>query len=163
MSAPVRTPRSARSASSITESVNAPGNGATLDLSNGNMYVFGEGGVSMHGIQQMNWHEFAPRVGLAYQADKKTVVRAGYGWSYNLGTFGSTFGHNVTQNPPVLDYQQINNVSTQPFASVFNLSQGPTSPTPVTVGSNGTFPLPNGISPKFRPDVFTMPVVYQYN
>jgi len=145
------------------ESVNAPGNGATLDLSNGNMYVFGEGGVSMHGIQQMNWHEFAPRVGLAYQADKKTVVRAGYGWSYNLGTFGSTFGHNVTQNPPVLDYQQINNVSTQPFASVFNLSQGPTSPTPVTVGSNGTFPLPNGISPKFRPDVFTMPVVYQYN
>ena len=145
------------------ESVNAPGNGATLDLSNGLMYVFGEGGVSNHGIQQMNWHDFAPRVGLAYQIDKKTVIRAGYGWSYNLGTFGSTFGHNVTQNPPVLDYQQISNVSTQPFASVFNLANGPTSPSTFTIGSNGTFPLPNGISPKFRPDVFTMPVVYQYN
>jgi hypothetical protein len=145
------------------ESVNAPGNGATLDLQNGLMYVFGVGGVSNHGIQQMNWHEFAPRLGLAYQMDKKTVVRAGYGWSYNLGTFGSTFGHNVTQNPPVLDYQQINNPASQPFASVFNLGTGPVAPTPVTVGSNGTFPLPNGISPKFRPDVFTMPVVYQYN
>ena len=145
------------------ETVNAAGNGSTLDLQNGLMYVFGVGGVSNHGIQNMNWHEFAPRLGVAYQVDKKTVVRAGYGWSYNLGTFGSTFGHNVTQNPPVLDYQQINNPASQPFASVFNLADGPSAPTPITVGSNGTFPLPNGISPKFRPNVFTMPVVYQYN
>jgi len=145
------------------ETVNAAGNGATLNLSNGLMYVFGVGGVSSHGIQTMNWHELAPRTGIAYQLDKKTVVRAGYGWSYNLGTFGSTFGHNVTQNPPVLDYQQIVNPASQPFASVFSLAQGPSQPTPITVGSNGTFPLPNGISPKFRPDTFTMPVVYQYN
>jgi hypothetical protein len=145
------------------ETVNAPGNGSTLDLANGLMYVFGEGGVSSHGIQSMNWHDFAPRVGLAYQLDKKTVVRAGYGWSYNLGTFGSTFGHNVTQNPPVLDYQQIVNPAGQAFNSVFNLANGPSAPTPITVSSNGTFPLPNGINVKFRPDTVTMPVVYQYN
>jgi len=145
------------------ETVNANGNGATLNLSNGLMYVFGVGGVSTHGIQNMNWHEFAPRVGVAYQIDKKTVVRAGYGWSYNLGTFGSTFGHNVTQNPPVLSYQQIVNPASTPFDSVFSLAQGPSAPTSVTVSSNGTFPLPNGISPKFRPATFTMPVVYQYN
>jgi hypothetical protein len=145
------------------ENVNAAGNGSTLDLANGLMYVFGVGGVSMHGIQTMNWHEFAPRVGLAYQIDKKTVVRAGYGWSYNLGTFGSTFGHNVTQNPPILSNQQVNNPATQPFASVFSLSQGPPTLAPITVSSNGTFPLPNGISPHFRPDTMTMPVVYQYN
>jgi len=145
------------------ETVNAAGNGATLNLSNGLMYVFGEGGVSNHGIQNMNWHELAPRLGAAYQLNKKTVIRAGYGWSYNLGTFGSTFGHNVTQNPPVLDYQQIVNPSSTPFDAVFTLNQGPSSPTPIAVGSNGTFPLPNGISPKFRPATFTMPVVYQYN
>jgi hypothetical protein len=145
------------------ETVNAAGNGSTLNLSNGLMYVFGVGGVSSHGIQNMNWHEFAPRVGLAYELGKKTVIRAGYGWSYNLGTFGSTFGHNVTQNPPVLDYQQIVTPASQTFASVFSLAQGPAAPTPVTVGSNGTFPLPNGINPKFRPSQFTMPVVYQYN
>ena len=145
------------------ESVNAAGNGSTLNLANGLMYVFGVGGVSSHGIQTMNWHDFAPRVGLAYQVDKKTVVRAGYGWSYNLGTFGSTFGHNVTQNPPVLSNQNVNLPSNQPFSDVFTLAQGPQQPASVTVGSNGTFPLPNGINPHFRPDTMTMPVVYQYN
>ncbi len=145
------------------ESVNAAGNGATLNLSNGLMYVFGEGGVASDGIQNMNWHEFAPRLGLAYQVDRKTVVRVGYGWSYNLGTFGSTFGHNVTQNPPVLSEQSVVTPANESFTDVFTLAQGPASPPTFTVGSNGTFPLPNGITPKFRPAEMTMPVVYQYN
>ncbi|MGA2601378.1 MAG: TonB-dependent receptor, partial [Bryobacteraceae bacterium] len=143
------------------ESVNGNGNGSTLDLNNGLMYVFGEGGVSLHGIQSMNWHNFAPRVGVAYQLDSKTVLRAGYGWSYDLGTFGSTFGHNVTQNPPVLSNQSI-----QPpngYTDVFTLAQGPSTLAPVTVSSNGTFPLPPGINPKFRPATMTLPTTYQYN
>ena len=143
------------------ETVNGPGNGATLDLANGLMYVFGEGGVSSHGIQNAMWHDFAPRLGFAYQLNPKTVIRGGYGWSYDLGVFGSTFGHNVSQNPPVLDYQQ--NVSPNPFTDVFTLAQGPPSPPTIAVGSNGTFPLPNGITPKFRPAVVTLPEVYQYN
>jgi hypothetical protein len=143
------------------ESVNAPGNGSTLNISNGQMYVFGYGSsVSPHGIQKMNWHEFAPRAGVAYQLTPKTVIRAGYGWSYDLGVFGSNFGHNVTQNPPVLSQQ---NLTTSAFGSVFNLANGPTLPAPVTVGSNGTFPLPNGINVKFRPEVVTLPTVYEYN
>ncbi len=143
------------------ESVNAPGNGSTLNISNGQMYVFGYGNlVSPHGIQKMNWHEFAPRVGVAYQLTPKTVIRAGYGWSYDLGVFGSNFGHNVTQNPPVLSQQ---NLTTSPFGSVFSLANGPTLPAPVTVSSNGTFPLPNGINVKFRPEVVTLPTVYEYN
>jgi hypothetical protein len=144
------------------ESVNAPGNGATLNLSNGLMYVFGYGNsVSPHGIQKMNWHEFAPRVGVAYQITPKTVIRAGYGWSYDLGVFGSNFGHNVTQNPPVLSNENL--TAANPFSSVFNLATGPALPGPVTISSNGTFPLPNGINPKFRPEVLTLPTVYEYN
>ncbi len=145
----------------LPETVNAAGNGATLNLSNGLMYVFGVGGVPNYGIQQAMWHDFAPRMGIAYQLDKKTVVRAGYGWSYDLGTFGSTYGHNVTQNPPVLANQNINPVN--PFSSVFTLAQGPPQPTPIQVGANGTYPLPNGISPKFRPEVMTLPQTYLYN
>jgi hypothetical protein len=143
------------------ETVNAGGNGATLNLSNGLMYVFGVGGVSSHGIQTMNWHNFTPRVGVAYQLNPKTVIRAGYGWSYDLGVFGSTFGHNVTQNPPVLSNQSV-----QPpngFTDVFTLSQGPPTLAPVNVSSNGTFPLPAGINPKFRPATVTLPTVYLYN
>ena len=144
------------------ETVNAPGNGATLDLNSGLMYVFGYGNsVSSHGIQDMNWHNFAPRVGLAYQLSKKTVLRAGYGWAYNLGTFGSTFGHNVTQNPPVLIYQ--NNQPSNPFTPIFSLTNGPPPPATIAVSTNGTFPLPAGVSPKFRPPVMTLPTNYTYN
>ena len=89
------------------ETVNAPGNGAQLNLATGKIGVFGIGKVSMHGYQEMNWKNFAPRLGITYQLTQKTVVRAGYGWAYELGTFGSIFGHNVTQNIPVLARQSI--------------------------------------------------------
>jgi hypothetical protein len=80
---------------------------------------------------------------------------------YDLGVFGSNFGHNVTQNPPTLSNQSV-----QPpngFTDVFTLATGPPAPSPVSVGSNGTFPLPPGINPKFRPAVLTPPATYQYN
>jgi hypothetical protein len=143
------------------ESVNGPGNGATLNLNNGLMYVFGEGGVPLSGIQAENWRTYAPRAGIAYQLNQKTVVRAGYGWGYDLGVFGSTFGHNVTQNPPVLSQQSLNPAGN--YTDVFNLAQGPPAPAAITVSANGTFPLPNGISPKVRPAYQTLPVVYLYN
>jgi hypothetical protein len=143
------------------ETVNQSGNGATLNLNNGLMYVFGVGGVSSHGIQTMNWKNFAPRAGFAYQLQPKTVVRGGFGVSYDLGVFGSNFGHNVSQNPPVLSNQSV-----QPpngFSTVFTLAQGPPTLAPIVVSSNGTFPLPAGINPKFRPATVTLPQVYQYN
>jgi carboxypeptidase family protein len=143
------------------ESVNSAGNGATLDLNNGLMYVFGVGGVSSHGIQTMNYHHFAPRVGIAYAFNPKTVIRAGYGWSYDLGVFGSNFGHNVTQNPPVLSNQSLQPPNN--FTDVFTLAQGPSTLAPIAVSSTGTFPLPAGINPKFRPATVTLPTVYQYN
>jgi hypothetical protein len=143
------------------ETVNEPRNGAALDLATGNIDVFGVGFIPDHGYQQMNWKNFAPRVGAAYQLGKKTVVRAGYGWSYSLGTFGSTFGHNVTQNPPVLANQSLNRPNA--FSGVFTLATGPAAPAAVTVSPEGTFPLPNGINGKARPITFTMPVVYAYN
>src|SRR6266478_1972706 len=126
------------------ETVNKAGNGGQLDLSTGLINVFGVGKVSDHGIQNMNWLNLAPRIGIAYQLTPKTVVRAGYGWSYSLGTFGTIFGHNVTQNLPVLANQQLN--PSNGFTGVFTLAQGPVAPVFPAPDSNGTFPLPNGIS-----------------
>ncbi len=107
------------------ETVNGPGNGAEYNLNTGLLDVFGTGLTSDHGYQSMNWHNFAPRFGIAYQLSKKTVVRAGYGWTYSLGTFGSTFGHNVTQNPPVLANQALTsqNVCNNTFCDVFTLAR----------------------------------------
>ncbi|MGA7410193.1 MAG: hypothetical protein WBW33_06890, partial [Bryobacteraceae bacterium] len=96
-----------------------------------------------------------------YQIDSKTVIRGGYGWGYDLGTFGSTFGHNVTQNPPVLSNQ--NTTPPNNFTPVFTLANGPSTLAPVTVGPNGTFLLPNGVNPKFRPPEVTLPTTYMYN
>lgn len=144
------------------ETVNGPGNGATLNLKDGLMYVFGQGGVSSHGIQNMSWKNFAPRFGVAYQLDPKTVIRGGFGIAYDLGVFGSTFGHNVTQNPPVLANQNIQ-PSGGGFNDVFTLAQGPPTLTPIVVSSNGTFPLPADVNPKARPATVTLPTVYQYN
>ena len=55
----------------------------------------------------------------------------GYGRGYDIGIFGSVFGHNVTQNLPVLAIQ-----SMQPprnFDAVFNLAQGPPPLDPATI------------------------------
>ncbi len=143
------------------ESVNGAGNGSTLDLSTGNLAVFGLGNYSDHGIQQMNYHNFAPRLALAYQLTPKTVIRAGSGWAYNLGTFGSIFGHNVTQNLPVLAIQSLN--APQAYSGVFNLANGPSQPTFLQPDANGNIPLPNGVEAKVRPAQMTLPRVWAYN
>jgi hypothetical protein len=60
----------------------------------------------------------------------------------------------------------LSNQQTNPpngFTDVFTLAQGPSTLPPVAVSSNGTFPLPAGINPKFRPTTITLPTVYQYN
>ena len=144
------------------ETVNKPGNGAQLDLSTGQIAVFGIGKTSIHGIQNTSYGNWAPRLGVTYQLTPKTVIRAGYGWAYELGTFGSTFGHNVTQNIPVLANQTVNRPNN--FSGVFTLAQGPPAPTftqpdPTT----GRFTLPDGINGKARLTTTVMPRVMQYN
>lgn len=143
------------------ERVNAAGNGGQLDLATGDIVVAGVGGNSLSMIQEMNWKNFAPRIGIAYQFTPRTVVRAGYGWSYQLGTFGSIFGHNVTQNLPVLANQQF--VRSTNFNSAFTLAQGPPSPTFPQPNQAGRFRLPPGIGGKSRPMDVVMPRVMQYN
>jgi hypothetical protein len=157
------------------ETVNGPKNGAELNVDTANMEVFGYGLVSSHGYQSMNWHNFAPRASIAYQLTPKTVVRTGYGWAYSLGTFGNNFGHNVTQNPPVLLNQTLNQNQSNPtggcptsFCDVFNLAQGPPSPAAQVAayqpGVDGMFRWPGtGVGAFTRPGILTMPTVYAYN
>ncbi len=101
------------------QTVNEPGNGGWLDISTGQMRVGGVGDINLAGNVEntINW---APRVGASYQINERTVIRAGYGRSYDTGVFGSTFGHAVTQNLPVLAIQQINPPNN--YDSVFNLA-----------------------------------------
>ncbi len=69
--------------------------------------VAGYGPFGLNGNIDNNLHAFAPRFGLAYSMNEKTVIRMGFGVSYDIGVFGSNFGHAVTQNLPVLANQTV--------------------------------------------------------
>jgi len=151
--------------------VNAKDNGGFQNLATGEVMITGENGVGMNGNVNTSFKHFAPRVGLAYQIEPKTVIRAGYGRSYDVGVFGVSFGHNVTQNLPVLANQSNN--PAQPWLSVFTLAQGPTALNASSIlasqpkGPNGNPILPNGIAPNVLPltsdNTMRLPVVDAWN
>ena len=82
------------------------GQGGFVDLNTDEVLVAGSPGVGLNLNVQGSLTNIAPRLGIAYQATPKTVVRVGYGRGYDLGVFGSVFGHNVTQNLTVLGISQ---------------------------------------------------------
>jgi hypothetical protein len=152
--------------------VNGKDNGGFQNLATGEVMITGENGVGMNGNVNTAMTHFAPRVGISYQLEPKTVVRAGYGRSYDVGVFGVSFGHNVTQNLPVLANQSLN--PSQPWLSVFTLATGaPAVLDPTTIlaaqpkGPNGNPLLPNGISPNVLPlssdNTMRLPVVDAWN
>jgi hypothetical protein len=157
------------------ESVNGKGNGGFADQQDGVVKVAGYGPIALDGNIKNTYHAFAPRISFAYTFNPKTVVRLGYGRSFDIGVFGSNFGHVVTQNLPVLAQQSIVDSNLNPAASndrsaVFTLSQGPPafdfSPILGAISSNGTLPLlgPSGTtSPNIRPNIQRLPTIDQWN
>lgn len=165
------------------ETVNAKGGGGFANITDfggqGAIRVAGYGGIGSNGNVKNDFHAFAPRFGIAYQATPKTVVRMGYGRSYDIGVFGSNFGHTVTQNLPVLLKQNFkaSNVITGasddrvPF---FTLDAGPNSIASIdpatafpAIPSNGIFPFStlggtiSGVH--IRPPSQVLPRVDAYN
>ena len=136
--------------------VNAAGAGGFININTGEVLIAGQNGIGLNGNVNTNYKHFAPRLGVAYQLNPKTVVRAGYGRSYDVGVFGVSFGHNVTQNLPVLASQSIN--PTQAYAPVFTLAQGPPAvadPSAILaaspLGPTGNHLLPDKFSAKVLP------------
>lgn len=149
------------------QTVNGPGKGGYVDLGTGEVLIAGSQGVGTNLNVQGPLTNIAPRIGIAYQYDKKTVIRSGYGRGYDLGVFGSIFGHNVTQNLPVLGIQSIQPANN--FDTVFTLAQGPTSFNPATIldtqrkGPNGRPMLPNGVTPFIISKNERLPTVDAWN
>jgi outer membrane receptor protein involved in Fe transport len=157
------------------QSINKAGNAGFLDLNTGEIKTVGVGDTDLNGDVK-NKLNFAPRLGLTYQLSEKTVIRAGYGRSYDIGVFGSVFGHSVTQNLPVLAVQELNR-STQ-SGRVFNLAQGPppftaffglNAPpnkggTPnASLPASGRFFLPDGVFTRALPEKMRLPTVDAWN
>ena len=143
------------------QSVTGKGAGGWVDLDTGLVNVAGFGNINLQGNVKHNFTNFAPRLGIAYQATSKTVVRLGYGRSFDLGVFGSNFGHTATQNLPVLVAQQVNPSSNT--ASVFDLSQGPPAPTFPKVPDSGQFLLPDQVGAFVLPRRMRLPTLDAWN
>ena len=149
------------------QTVTGAGKGGFIDIDTGEVLVAGSDGVGLDLNVKGTFTTLAPRVGLAYRVTEQTVVRAGYGRGYDIGIFGSIFGHNVTQNLPVLGIQSV-----QPprnFDAVFNLAQGPAPLDPATVldnqprGPNGRPLLPNGVTAFILPKEMRLPTNDAWN
>lgn len=145
------------------EKMNAATNGALLNLADGYLHVAGVGGIG----NNMGWdieklHTLAPRLGVTYSLNDKTVIRAGYGRSFDIGIFGSVFGHAASQNLPVLANQNINNATSA--TSAFTLDAGPAAPTPIPVPSNGLLPNPGDqVNSRARPNPMKFPEIDAWN
>ena len=145
------------------ESVNGDGNGSLMNLEDGYMHVAGIGQVP----RDMGWtiqkvKGFDPRIGAMYQLDDKTVIRAGYGRSFDTGVFGSIFGHVVTQNLPVLADQELRAPSTTGYA--FKFETGPQPYTFVATPSSGLLPAQGyAVNPKARPNPLRFPTIDAWN
>ena len=149
------------------ENVNGQGQGGFVDLSTGEVRTAGENGVGLNFNVAGTFKALAPRTGIAYQLTPKTVIRAGYGRSFDIGVFGNMFGSNVTQNLPVLAYQNLS--PAQAYQPLFTLAAGPPSVNPATVlaaqpkGPNGLPILPNGINANILLNKIVQPTVDQWN
>jgi Carboxypeptidase regulatory-like domain/TonB dependent receptor len=157
------------------ESVNGKDKGGFANLDQGVIRVAGEGPIGLNGNIDNTYKALAPRLSAAYQFDPKTVLRFGYGRGFDIGVFGSNFGHVVTQNLPVLAQQSIQDTNLNPLntnnrSAVFTLSQGPQPFSFANIlgaiSSGGTLPLygPDGtVQPRIRPTVQRLPTIDQWN
>jgi Carboxypeptidase regulatory-like domain len=135
-----------------------------LAATDGFIRVAGVGGIGSNFGWDPAWKALSPRVGIAYQQNPKTVWRAGYGRSFDLGVFGSIFGHTVTQNLPVLANQSVNNNATGATSAAFALAAGPPPNVFPAVPSNGLLPAPQyAVTVGARPNPMRLPTIDAWN
>ena len=151
------------------QTVTGKDKGGWIDVKTGEVLVAGENGVGLNGNVQNTFKNLAPRLGFGYQINTKTVLRMGYGRSFDVGMFGSIFGHTATQNLPVLGIQSVLSPQGNTWDPAFQLSVGPPLITPAQVlansplGPNGNHLLPNGITPWVFPRKMQLPTVDAWN
>ncbi|MCS7024156.1 MAG: TonB-dependent receptor [Bryobacteraceae bacterium] len=64
------------------ETVTGNRKGSWLRLATGELFIAGDNGVNRRGNVETNFTTLAPRLGIAYQLNPKTVIRTGYGRSF---------------------------------------------------------------------------------
>ncbi len=111
-----------------------PGDQSRYDINTNQLLIAGYGSVNKQLNVKTPHNNFAPRLGIAYRLDDKTVLRGGYGISYIPFAVNSLNPGNFPAQPTV-----------QPPTGVFgffDVSRGFATP-PVLDVSSGVIPAPN--------------------
>jgi hypothetical protein len=157
------------------ETVNGKGNGALMIMNSatdttGFLQVAQYGKFGSNMGYSPSYKAISPRIGVAYQLNSKTVIRSGYGRSFDLGIFGSIFGHSSTQNLPILTNQSIaqsggpNTFAINPSGLPLTLANGPGLPPVTPIPANGLLPNPgNAVSSIARPSPLRLPTIDAWN
>ena len=143
------------------ETVAGAGNGGLSNINTGFEQVAGAGPYGSNAGAQMDYTNFAPRIGAAYQIRENTVLRGGFASVYDSeGFYGTLFGTNLVRNSPTLILQSLSPASST--GSVFALASGPAAQARPVVSSAGVYPLANGTSFTVRPTKIQLPKVDQW-
>jgi hypothetical protein len=123
---------------------------ANVDLTQGKIVVPGQNGVSASAGVNPDHRDFAPRFGFAASLTNKTVLRGGYGISFNPNMLSSNM---ALRNPP---FVSLYNQTATPLTPLNRLSDG--LPAPVATDPKDPTGAMIGISTSGK-----LPYVQQYN
>ena len=136
------------------------GEGSRYDVTTNSILVAGVGGNSSSANVNTQWHNFSPRIGIAYELNPRTVIRTGFGRSYYQEIFGFTFG-NIANSYPTLITQSISQPNL--FTAPFSLAQGPPAVVFPQIPANGILKLPDQIGANYLPSNIKYPYVDAWN
>ncbi|MDE3180305.1 MAG: TonB-dependent receptor, partial [Acidobacteriota bacterium] len=148
-----------------------PGQGGRYEIGSNTVFIPGFGGVSESGNVRTQWHNFDPRLGIAYAIRPNTVIRTGWGRSYYAGTFGWTFNDLAADIYPSIVSQSLNSPLTffpvhfaiGALPSTPSLGTAPPLPVFPTIPSSGMIQLPNGIGTPYINANQKIPYIDSYN
>ncbi len=119
---------------------------ANFDPTTNSLLTASSGSIYNRALVNMPKKDFAPRIGLAYSATSKTVIRAGYGISY--AQFNREGGENLlVYNLPNIVNTNINQIPAGASAGIRGSSAGLTTCTAAQAGANFD---PSNPNPCFR-------------
>ena len=118
---------------------------SNYDPSTNSLDVAGVGPVSSNLGVQTNYGDFGPRLGFAYRATERTVVRGGYGISYesfpdNQYAYNAPVRQNNSYNPTGATAFGLNAVAVLPNGSYASLAKGFPTANPIAIPATGIIP-----------------------